>query len=244
MLQQLTGLDDQFEGQTLYVRIRQAIDVLQLGSDWTVYMQRKNSFTFTNQWMILDYNKYQSSADGGRLLGGTFWAVEQMPAMASYNVHYFNDIFNDSGRRKLCQSSGDRYGYNDCLRAVIFRRNHSKVTNVTEMIALMRYNNYKQDAASSNPGTPPHNPTYAISAPFNLMDPNEQYFPPAAARDIDVKVTDLQRFREQRFVAINVPTCDRCSTGVPAALSSRILAKRTRSAPLTGSGPASKLPTP
>ncbi|XP_015733652.1 putative phospholipase B-like 2 isoform X6 [Coturnix japonica] len=132
---------------------------------------------------------------------------------ASYNVPYFEEIFNASGNLELVLKYGDWFTYDKNPRAQIFRRNQSQVHDVDSMVRLMRSNNYLQDPLSQCRGCdPPHNAENAISARSDLNPANGTY-PFAALHQrchggTDTKVTSFGMARSFGLVAASGPTWD------------------------------------
>ena len=56
----------------------------------------------------------------------------------SLSCSYYPDIFNKSGFGEMVEKYGDWFTYKGAPRAKIFARNHSMVTDLPSMIALMR----------------------------------------------------------------------------------------------------------
>ena len=54
------------------------------------------------------------------------------------NIPYFPDIFAVSGCQELVDQYGPWFAYDTHPRALIFQRNHSDVTDLSAMQALMR----------------------------------------------------------------------------------------------------------
>lgn len=62
-------------------------------------------------------------------------------------------------------SAGDKQSnYSECVRAQIFRRNHTNVTSLDGLKALLRYNDYKNDELSLG------NPANAIASRYDLRE--------------------------------------------------------------------------
>lgn len=78
---------------------------------------------------------------------------------ASYNIPYFEDIFNMTGLPRHMNISSHDY----CPRANIFRRDQGSVTTLEDLEELMRYNDYENDPLSLGM------PNFAISARFDLI---------------------------------------------------------------------------
>jgi len=90
------------------------------------------------------------------LVAQTYWP--------SYNSPYFKDIFDLSGNPELVLKYGDWFTYDKTPRALIFRRDHAKVSDIGSMIKLMRYNDFKNDPLSKCDCSPPYSAENAISA--------------------------------------------------------------------------------
>lgn len=195
------------------------------GDQWTKIFGIMNSGTYNNQWMIVDYNKFKP---GQPLQDGLLWVLEQLPGYVhsedktgvlrnqsywpSYNTAYFKDIFNLSGGQINVEKHGDWFSYERTPRALIFKRDHSKVSDINSMIKLMRYNDYTKDPLSRCNCTPPYSAENAISARCDLNPGNGTY--PFAALGhrqhgaTDMKLTSYELFQNFEFVAFGGPTYD------------------------------------
>ena len=108
---------------------------------------------------------------------------------------------------------GAYYSYNEAPRAQIFRRDHSFIQNITAMKRIMRFNDFEHDPLSRCNCTPPFDPGSAISARFDLGDPNGVYANPSmgfgVSGGIDGKVTNFAMFNQGlASIAISGPTSD------------------------------------
>jgi hypothetical protein len=195
------------------------------GRQWTKLFTLFNSGTYNNQWMILNYGVFEP---GKPLREGLLWILEQLPGLmvskdvtadlnkngywASYNIPYFDDIFQLSGASKMQSKFGDYYSHDSCPRAKIFARDQSKVHDIDSMMQLMRYNDYQHDPLSRCNCTPPYSAINAISARSELNPEDGKYpFPALGHREMgatDMKLTTLDLFLLQQFVAIAGPTYD------------------------------------
>ncbi|KAL1417820.1 hypothetical protein MTO96_006077 [Rhipicephalus appendiculatus] len=123
---------------------------------------------------------------------------------------YFSDIFNMSEQLPKVQTYGNYYTFENAPRAKIFRRDHVKVKDMSSMIKLMRYNDFKNDPLSRCNCSPPYNPTYAVAPRYDLIDPHGMYdipeMYPRAVGGIDVKVTNYTLFASLEFVGVSGPT--------------------------------------
>nr|XP_037272841.1 putative phospholipase B-like 2 [Rhipicephalus microplus] len=206
-----------------WVRAMVATRLATSGREWADIFGKKNSGTYNNQWMVLDYKLFKP---GTAIANDTLWVLEQMPGIMrqrdvsdilrkqsywpSYNVAYFDDIFKISNQTALVEKYGDYYSYDKSPRANIFRRDHVNVTDPASMTRLMRYNDYTNDPFSRCNCTPPYNPVYAIASRYDLLDPKGKYDIPRMYRrpvgGIDMKFTTYDKFKSLQFVAISGPT--------------------------------------
>uniref|UniRef100_A0A8C5RLJ3 Phospholipase B-like n=1 Tax=Laticauda laticaudata TaxID=8630 RepID=A0A8C5RLJ3_LATLA len=160
------------------------------GAEWATIFEKFNSGTYNNQWMVVDYNIFVPGVVAPQR--GLLTVLEQIPGMvitadmtkllyqegywASYNVPYFQDIFNTSGLPALVQKYGDWFTYEKTPRAQIFRRNQTLIRDMDSMIRLMRFNNFPQDPLSHCQGcNPPQNGENAIAARSDLNPANGTY---------------------------------------------------------------------
>lgn len=191
--------------------------------EWVHTVAQQNSGTSNNQVMILDYKRF---SPGTPIVEGTLWLYEQMPGItqaadvsdllrekkywASYNIAYFPEIFDISGQPENVRKYGDVFSYERSPRAKMFRRDQGKLTDLDTVITYMRYNDYQRDPLSRCNCTPPYNPVNAISARYDLLDPEGQYDIPGMDRfalgGIDNKVTNSELFASMELVAVGGPT--------------------------------------
>ncbi|KAG6932267.1 phospholipase B domain containing 2 [Chelydra serpentina] len=197
------------------------------GAEWAAIFRQFNSGTYNNQWMIVDYNAFLPGKAG--LQQGVLTVLEQIPGLvvvadkteelyqtgywASYNVPYFEQIFNASGQLELVQKYGDWFTYDKSPRAQIFRRNQTLVRDMDSMIRLMRFNDFLKDPLSRCQGCdPPQNAENAIAARSDLNPANGTY-PFAALRQrshggTDMKITSYAMAKGYSLIAASGPTWD------------------------------------
>ncbi|XP_065892307.1 putative phospholipase B-like 2 isoform X2 [Dysidea avara] len=194
------------------------------GSEWCSQFSQYNSGTYNNQWMVVDYKQIKP---GEELGSDTLWALEQLPDSihhkdvtdvlksqgywASYNIPYFDDIFEKSGFAKLADQFGSFFTHAGSPRAKIFARDQDKITDLKSMIHLMRYNDFKHDPLSACNCTPPYSAENAVCARSDLNDVNGTYpFFFLSHRfhgGIDTKVTSYEMFHNKLgCIAISGPT--------------------------------------
>ncbi|XP_048841676.1 putative phospholipase B-like 2 [Brienomyrus brachyistius] len=197
------------------------------GKEWADIFSKYNSGTYNNQWMIVDYKFFkpgQAVADSQ-----LFTVLEQIPGLivaqdktkelfqkgywASYNIPYYQEVFNTSGCNELVEKYGDWFSFDMNPRAQIFWRNQSLITDMDSMILLMRYNNFKEDPLSKCQGCDPtNNGENAISARSDL-NPSNGTYPFGALKQrphggTDMKVTSFTMYREFQMLALSGPTWD------------------------------------
>ncbi|KAM7391879.1 hypothetical protein PAMP_022529 [Pampus punctatissimus] len=197
------------------------------GKEWADIFSKYNSGTYNNQWMIVDYNHFTPGKTD--INEDLFVVLEQIPGLvvytdktqellkkgywASYNIPYYEEIFNASGCNELVEKFGPWFSLDQNPRAQIFRRNQTAVTDVASMIRLMRYNNFKEDPLSQCEGCdPPGNGENAISARSDLNPANGTY-PFGALRQrshggTDMKMTSYELFHQYGMLAVSGPTWD------------------------------------
>ncbi|XP_037498951.1 putative phospholipase B-like 2 [Rhipicephalus sanguineus] len=206
-----------------WVRAMVATRLATSGREWVDIFAKKNSGTYNNQWMIVDYKLFKP---GSAIVNDTLWILEQMPGIMrqrdvsdilrkqsywpSYNIAYFADIFVISGQTALVEKYGDYYSYDKAPRAKIFWRAHSDVWNPDSMTAVMRYNDYTRDPYSRCNCTPPYNPVYALMSRYDLLDPHGKYDVPTMNRQpvggLDTKFTTYNKFKKLQFIGVSGPT--------------------------------------
>ncbi|XP_068213590.1 putative phospholipase B-like 2 [Palaemon carinicauda] len=195
------------------------------GDEWAEYFTQYNSGTYNNQWMIVDYNKFKP---GEPIQPKTLVVVEQIPNyvetgdetdlliqqtyFGSYNIAFYENIFNLSGCVPLVESYGDWFTYDKHPRALMFERDHVRVTDMDSMYKLMRYNDYKNDPLARCDCDPPYSGENAISARSDL-NPADGTFPFSALEyrlhgGTDVKITNYEMAKSYLFLAVNGPTSD------------------------------------
>ncbi|KAM6340732.1 putative phospholipase B-like 2 isoform 1-T1 [Alca torda] len=197
------------------------------GPEWASVFRRFNSGTYNNQWMVVDYNAFMPGRASPQQ--GVLTVLEQIPGLvmaadrtellyqqgywASYNLPYFEEIFNASGNPELVKKYGDWFTYDKNPRAQIFRRNQTLVHDLDSMVRLMRSNNYLRDPLSRCRGCdPPQNAENAISARSDLNPANGTYpFPALRQRchgGTDMKVTTSGMAPTFGMVAVSGPAWD------------------------------------
>jgi hypothetical protein len=205
-----------------WVRAIAANQLARTGREWCQIFRRHNSGTYNNQWIVLDYKKFQPYRplpDHGLL-----YVLEQMPGLivykditgyleenkyyASYNIPFFKKISEVSGFAKK-EKEFYWFSWSDCPRSKIFKRDHSKVVDIETLKTLMRYNDYTHEPFSRCNCTPPYTAEAAVSARGDLNPANGTY--PLVGMGhvnhgaLDYKGTNYQLFKQLRFRALSSP---------------------------------------
>jgi len=194
------------ESLLAWQRVRAANFAARDGKQWGDIINYFNSGTYNNQYMVVDYNKFEV---GKTLNPGTLWVTEQMPGLvvsvdmtdilergywASYNVPALKEIYEGCGYPDFVKKHGIEYSYQMSPRAKLFRRDQGNVTDFESFKNILRSNNYKTDPYSNG------NPGNAICARFDLeKDPH-----PGGC--YDTKVTSSELVPKIVGFAINGPT--------------------------------------
>jgi len=210
-----------------WIRNMVANRIAKSGLEWSNFFAQYNSGTYNNQFMVLDYKKFRPGAQ--HLAPHTFWFCEQMPGFVesadltsmlsrdgyfgAYNIAFFPTIMEKSGGNDMIKKYGPWYSYDKTARAMIFKRDAPKVTNLDGVKKIIRYNDFKNDPYSLCDGCkPPYTGENAIAARCDLNDPKGTY--PISSwgfRDhcaTDAKITSFSLARKFQVVAQSGPTYD------------------------------------
>ncbi|XP_018494869.1 putative phospholipase B-like 2 [Galendromus occidentalis] len=208
------------------------------GEEWVRHFSQENSGTYNNQYMIVDFNKFETN--GRTVADDVLWVVEQMPGtfvsrdlssvlrgkgfFASFNVPYFEEI-RKINRLQDFEAFTTFYKYETNPRKLIFDRDQDGVESVSSMMNLMRYNDYKNDNLSTcgECKPPTRVATFAIAARADLIDLEKHpiYIFKGLSGATDAKAIDFNGFKRQRIALVNgppnenVPTFSWNDTGLP-----------------------------
>eukprot|EP01113_Clastostelium_recurvatum_P013539 TRINITY_DN1719_c0_g1_i2.p1 TRINITY_DN1719_c0_g1~~TRINITY_DN1719_c0_g1_i2.p1 ORF type:complete len:584 (+),score=142.12 TRINITY_DN1719_c0_g1_i2:60-1754(+) len=166
-----------------WVRVIVANRMATSGAQWVSVFSEQNSGTYNNQWIVVDHKKF---VPGRYFEDGTLTVLEQIPGYIeskdvtanletgywpSFNVPFFEYVFNVSGFWSAFNKYGPLFSYQNNPRARIFRRDANNVAGVHSMQKMMRYNDWLNDPLSDD------NPGNAISSRFDLVNaPNPNPF--------------------------------------------------------------------
>jgi hypothetical protein len=187
------------------------------GSQWTQLFQYQPSGTYTNQWMVVNTQLFQSNPQSPTDL---LWIAEEIPGLIvsqdvtpilhqrgfwpSYNIPYSTRIYNISGYPQKAAQFGDEFTYSGCSRARIFDRNATLTQSMEDVLHLIRFNDYQHDPLSSG------NPLHTIASRADLPSPTTKRVP---FGEIDAKITTAKSMSMSQLStwAIACPTYDQQS---------------------------------
>ncbi|XP_022070200.1 phospholipase B-like 1 [Acanthochromis polyacanthus] len=188
-------------------RVRLANSLAHSGEEWAQVFTKYNSGTYNSQYMVVDLSRISLRHS---IKNGALTVVEQIPGKVihsdqtqalrrgywpSYNIPFHVDIYNLSGYSVMWKRYGEDFSYDLCPRAKILRRDQAKVSDLSSLKLLMRYNNYKRDPYSKG------HPCKTICC-RNDLRPRR----PRPGGCYDTKVTDYQMALQLVAEAINGPT--------------------------------------
>lgn len=210
---------------SIWMRTMIANKLANNGEEWCKYFSHLNNGCYTNQYMILDFKLFTPHED---LKDNLLWVLEEMPGRTtyadvtlyiyfynysrlrdegywpSYNIAYFKETREVDNVQILEDEYGPFYNYNYTSRALIFKRDHVKIKNISDLRKLMRSNNYKTDEYSRCNCTPPYSAELAIASRGDLNPADGIYpFSRIGHRDhmaIDAKVTSYLLFKDKMSV--------------------------------------------
>lgn len=210
-------------GAMSWQRARAASMLAADGMMWAEMIQRHNSGTYNNQYMIVNLGRFKP---GQQLQPGLLTVVETVPGGAyaadttqelergywpSYNIPYFSEVYNKTGYPDLQAHfrarGGDYVGlatglsYQVAPRAKIFRRDSGTVNDLWDLKKILRSNGWRDNTKNSDPFSP--SPWEAICARGDL-DPES----PAASGCYDAKVTSYSLATRMQAEVINGPAWD------------------------------------
>jgi len=201
-----------------WVRVLVSNRLANTGSEWMKVMEKHNSGTYNNQWMVTDFKKFNPGSN--ELSKDTLWVGEQLPGLfmsgdmtevvnlqgywASYNIPYFPLVFELAGYSAMQQEYGSLFSYEACPRANIFRERQGQAQDLESLQTLMRYNDWQHDPLSL--GCPEN----AIAARLDLAPLNftGTYCAPGLNGAINAKITSSTMVKQLQASIVAGPTHD------------------------------------
>ena len=194
--------------------------------EWVDLFANWNSGTYNNEWIIVDYKKFQPGQelpDEGLMsvsdqLPGYIhskdmsYFLKQNSYFPSYNIPFFEEVFHMGGSDAFVEKYGDWFTHDKNPRGLIFARDHNNVVDMDTMTTLMRYNKFQTDPLAACNCTPGYSGENAISARSDLNPANGTYpFSSLGHRNhggTDMKTTSSSLAKKLQFVAVSGPTFD------------------------------------
>ncbi|KAL3088134.1 hypothetical protein niasHS_009420 [Heterodera schachtii] len=206
-----------------WVRAIVANRMARTAREWCHIFKRFNSGTYSNQWLIVDYNKFKPYTQLPD--HGLFYVLEQMPTLivykdmtqwlkqkgyfASYNIPFFEKISRISEFEQKSHEF-EWFSWKNCPRGKIFARDQYNVVDMDSLTKLMRYNDYTHDPFSRCKCSPPFTAEAAISTRGDLNPANGTYEISAMGHAnhaaFDYKGTCYKLFNKLQFRAWSGPT--------------------------------------
>ena len=167
------------------------------GYSWTQIFSKYNSGTYNNQFQILDLKLIDTEKK--KIFPGAFYILEQLPGSCdveevtdnlkkgywpSYNTPYIRVVREKSGVIDSLIENPDlksTQDYDACARAKIFRREQSKVKDISSYKNLIRFNDYKNDEFSEG------KPNLSIAARNDLNKDNPSCYGATDAKFASIK---------------------------------------------------------
>eukprot|EP01038_Epipyxis_sp_PR26KG_P009997 gene9997-13449_t len=184
-----------------WIRCRLANQLANSGEEWAQVFSTLHSGTYVNQWMVMDMQKFTV---GKNPLRGFLTVLEEVPGhvhsedmtehlvehgyWASYNNPYFEEISILSGNDELCRADANACHDTD-PRGLMFKKYHSEVLGVSDLMRLLAYNDWKHDPLSNNDAC------QAIACRSDLEMPDNYPVPFGA---IDAKVSSARMIMNAR----------------------------------------------
>ncbi len=213
-----------------WIRFTAANRLARNGSEWVALASRENSGSYSNQWMIVDTDKFEPAR---QLHPGFLTVAEQTPNQLysldatpnllqgfwpSFNRPYIPQVSDAFGYPAAVARSGSEFwDYQRYCGACIFRRDAPRIECLDEMRAFMRYNEHGTDELCRTRCPVDGVGTGACGiASRDDLNPGNSSTPslekalwermPAGA--IDAKVTTVALAKKLRFWAQSGPTHD------------------------------------
>eukprot|EP00937_MAST-01D_sp_MAST-1D-sp2_P007370 g7370.t1 len=179
------------------------------GAAWMRTFGQRNSGTYNNQWIVVDYGKLAPgrALEPGALTVGEqlpgFWTwADQTPALAaghwaSFNKAFYRATAQRSGQAAAAAKDGPGESWQMAKRAQIFRREVGRVRSVPDVQRFLRLNRYQTDPISAG------HPCDTIACRGDLITGS-----PEASGATDGKVAAAGMLRNRTMAIVAGPTHD------------------------------------
>ena len=198
------------------------------GSEWFDWFSRENSGTYNNQWILVDFGRFDQWKRSGdiHMPSDVLWIGEQAPGLiiskdmtehlfetsywASYNRPYFAEIANVSGYTAASKLKGEWFHHQKCPRARMFTALHSAVQDIETMKSIMTLNRWDTMNATY---LHTHNcPKNQIAGRYDVdahLDENSEDYkkcgPVMAYGALDCKITDTAMMMRDEVLMMSGP---------------------------------------
>ena len=202
-----------------WIRVNAANQVARDGQEWAKYFNIANSWTYNNQYFVLDTSKF---VRGKRLLPGFLVAAEQVPGhyvtgdrtdelaerrwVPSINTPYYAEVYNASGYpEQVAQTQCDYWSYERCARHLIMKRDVvQQIRSYADFQRFMRSNNWQTDPLSNGDAAEAILSRYDLR-PKECLHQGTMTQCPAPFGGVDAKTTTIAQARALAFDAISSP---------------------------------------
>jgi len=189
------------------------------GASWAKYFNTANSFTYNNQYMVIDTNKF---VRGKKPEQGFLVSTEQVPGyfhvldrteelcqkrwVPGINTPFDEEIFNASGYlAKVQETQCGYWSYYECCRYLIMDRDViKKIHSYDDFKTFMRYNDWQTDPLSNNDAAQSISSRYDLR-PDSCIHQGTMTMCPNALGGIDAKATNMDLAKKLVFDAISSP---------------------------------------
>jgi len=202
-----------------WIRITAVNLIAHNGQEWAKYFNIANSWTYNNQYMVVDTNKF---IRGKKPQEGFLVTTEQVPGyyvvgdrtdelaerrwVPSINTPFYAVVYNASGYpEKVKETKCDYWSYERCSRHLIMKRDViAKIHSYADFKSFMRYNDWSKDPLSNN------DPAQSILSRYDLRPKECLHMGtmtccPNPFGGLDAKTTTMDLAKKLRFDAISSP---------------------------------------
>lgn len=193
-----------------FMRIMLANRLARTGKEWTDLMTETRTGTYSSQWMVVDYNKFQP---GKGVSEGALFVLEQAPGIShaadmtatlqkkgywgSENRAFYKETRDVMGATEAAELHGPLFSEDSNPRAHIFAATAPEVLLLKDMREEMQRNRWPHEVDGGSRNTPDH----AIAARGDLDTDH-----PSPNGAVDAKVTNFALAKQLQCNAISGPT--------------------------------------
>jgi len=202
-----------------WIRVTAVNTLAHNGQEWAKYFNIANSFTYNNQYMVVDINKF---VPGKKPKEGFLVTTEQVPGyyvtgdrtdelaekrwVPSINTPFYEKVYNASGYpEKVKETECDYWSYENCSRHLIMKRDViAKIHSYNDFKSFMRYNDWSKDPLSNS------DPAESILSRYDLrpegcLHMGTMTMCPNAFGGLDAKTTNMGLAKKLMFDTISSP---------------------------------------